>query len=256
MSVQRLLFYPVRQLQFAGAFFTSPAGIPPRPPLVIGGISAQNVPPVLVNLLLNLNPQQVSELEKLDPQRKHVKIQEYLQAYRQRVVMLKQAQVQAQQNHQGQASQSMAQPQVAGNGMTAPSTMVTQPPLQQPPTIPSQRAAVPPNNLNTMIPMNPFINGLPPTMDQVLGLGGSTPQGGQGPNRVPSGPPNPMTGLPNGMGIQGMHQRVPSGGGGMNMSGMGGMNFSPEMMQSFMQRRQDGSNGMGGMGGMGNGMGM
>lgn len=208
----------------------------------------------------------MSELEKLDPQAKNAKIQEYLRAYKQqRLLMLKQAQALAQQNHQGQAPPSMSQPQgpVLGSmnagGMAAPSTMVSQPAMQQQPALPSQqRGAIPPNNLNTMIPMNPFINGLPPTMEQVLGLGGSTPQGGpQGPSRIPSGPPNPMASLPNGMGIQGMHQRMPSGGGGVSMNGMGGMSFSPEMMQSFMQRRQDGSGGMGGMGGgMGNGMGL
>lgn len=209
-----------------------------------------------------MSPQQVSELEKLDTQAKQAKIYEYLQAYKQRQIMLRQAQ----QNRQGQASQShlLGQPQgpVLGNanagGMATPSTMFAQPAVQQQPSLPSQqRGPVPPNNLNTMIPMNPFINGLPPSMDQVLALGGSTPQGGlQGPNRVPSGLPNPMASLPNGMGVQGMHQRVPSGGGGMTMSGMGGVNFSPEMMQSFMQRRQDGPGGMGGMGGGMGGMGM
>lgn len=261
--VNRLLFFPVRPMQFVGAFFTSPAGVPARPQLVIGGIETNKLPPTLANLLLNLNPQQTSELEKLDLKRKQEKIQEYLQGYRlkaeqQRLLMLK-AQVQAQQNQQAQAShmsQSQGAPPTA-DGMITPSTMVSQPPMQQqqqPAMSTQQRVSVAPNNLNTMIPMNPFINGLPPTMEQMLALGGSKPQGGL--TRVPSGQLNPMAGLPNGMGMQGMHQRVPSGGGGMNINS--GVNLSQEMMQSFMQRRQDGSGGMGGMGGaMGGGsMGM
>ncbi|KZT65875.1 hypothetical protein DAEQUDRAFT_493104 [Daedalea quercina L-15889] len=256
VSVKRLLLFPARPGQFAGALFRGPGGIPELPPLFVGGIPVTQVPPNLADLLLSLTPQQSAELEKLSNPDKHAKLQEYARNYRQmkmqeqqRLLMMQQAQ---------QSRQQVMQPlqpldTMPGTPAMAPSTMTSQPPPQQqsPPST-QRRKPVPPNNLNTLIPVNPFLNGIPPSVDQVLALGGSTPQAStQIPGRMSSAAPTST-------GMQGMHRRVPSGGGSTNVPAMGGVNLSHEMMQSFMQRRQDGSSGMGGAtdGGIGGGMGL
>jgi len=243
---KRLLLFPVRPGQYAGAFFHGPGGIPELPPLIVGGIRVSGVPPLMAQLLLSLNSKEAAELEATAAHEKQAKITELVQKYSQRAQEQQRAQLlqQAPQNRQA-PPQTQFQAQDAAQGDPAIATMGPSMMVQQQPQQPlvQQRQPIAPNNLNTMIPMNPFTNGQPPTLDKMLSLGGGRPQAQvQMPNRMPNATPGSMGG-------QGTHQRIPSGGGGT-----GNVNLSHEMMQSFMQRRQDGSGGMGGA--MGGGMGL
>ncbi|KAH9925523.1 uncharacterized protein B0H18DRAFT_1008817 [Fomitopsis serialis] len=241
---KRLLLFPVRPGQYAGAFFHGPRGIPELPPSIVGGMRVSLVPPSIAQLLLNLQPKEAAELEATAAHEKQAKITELVRQYSQRAQEQQRAQLlqQAPQNRQA-PPQPQFQTQDNTQGDPTMATMGPSMMTQQQPPI-QQRQPIAPNNLNTLIPMNPFMGGAPPTLDQMLRLGGGRPQAQrQMPNRMPSATPGSMDG-------QGMHQRVPSGGGG----GTGNVNLSHEMMQSFMQRRQDGSGGMGGA--MGGGMGL
>ncbi|KAH9838797.1 uncharacterized protein C8Q71DRAFT_856717 [Rhodofomes roseus] len=257
-SLKQLLLFPSRPGHFAGAYFTGPSGIPELPPLLVGGFRVSAVPLHMSELLLGLSPKDAAELETAGPREKQVKLAEHLRIYSQRLQEQQRLRMlQVQQNRQAAAPpqpQTQPQTQDAMQGNTTIATMgppiVTSQPSQQQQPPSQQRQPIPPNNLNTLIPMNPFVNDVRPSLDQMLSLGGGNPQPqAQMPNRVPNASPNAM----------GMHQRVPSGGAGnVNMGGMSGVNLSHEMMQSFMQRRQDGSGGGGGAmsGGMGAGFGL
>lgn len=103
-----------------------------------------------------------------------------------------------------------------------------------------QAPALQPQGTEARFAFNPFVGGRPPPLSTALGLTQGPSQPAL-PSFMPGADPNALI-PPGGM----MHRRTPSAGSMSGISGVPGVSY--EMMQSFMQRNQEGGGGGTGLG--------
>ncbi|KAI0648705.1 hypothetical protein C8Q79DRAFT_465069 [Trametes meyenii] len=236
----------------AGVFFPLPGGMPELPKAEIGGLPLASLPPPLALLLSSLSPKDQAIFGALTQEQKTAYVKQLLQR-----TAVKQQQLQQQQRQQQQQQQPPQQQQLPQAQLQHQQAGPSQP---QPLLMGQQTASVnvrpgefnpwlPNNSPNVSAMLSQFAPGAgqpgpsqsPVQQNAMLGMGFGT-MGGMG----GAGPGVGMSGMPQGPGAQGMHRRTPSAGtqGGMPAG------LSYEMLQSFMQRSQEGGAGNPGLGGM------
>ncbi|KAI0667911.1 hypothetical protein C8Q78DRAFT_303917 [Trametes maxima] len=238
----RILLFVLKG-NIAGAFFPLPGGMPELPKAEIGGIPLASLPPALAVLLSTMSPKDQAIFGALKQEQKMAYIKQLVQRTAVEHQQQQQRQQQQQQMPQGQPQQQQAgpsQPQPLGMGQPGPTVNVR--PGEFNPWLPN-------NGPNVSAILGQFAPGAvaagvqpgpsqsPVQQNAMLGMGfgamGTMGGAGMGMGGMPQGP-------------QGMHRRTPSAGtqGGVPAG------LSYEMLQSFMQRSQEGGAGNPGLGGM------
>lgn len=235
LQEKRILFFSTRTV-LAGTFFLMAGGMPDPPKSEVAGYTLTQLNPAVALWLFRLTPQQQQVLTNMPNEKRKAMVQAMIARQAQPGKKTPQQPELEQQQHpqpQPQPPQMSQMSQMSHMSQMQPSTS-----LQMMPQV--QAPALQPQGTEARFAFNPFVGGRPPPLSTALGLTQGPSQPAL-PSFMPGADPNALM-PPGGM----MHRRTPSAGSMSGISGVPGVSY--EMMQSFMQRNQEGGGGGTGLG--------